>query len=81
MISHLCLLLLVRLGGYIANLSDFYSYRLIGKLTAFLQLQEFCQRNQIVDSSTTAARLSLPSSKAKLTWLSLRWQLYVLILI
>ena len=24
---HLCLLLLVRLGGYIANLSDFYSYR------------------------------------------------------
>jgi hypothetical protein len=29
---HLCLLLLVRLGGYIVNLSDFYSYRLIGKL-------------------------------------------------
>ena len=38
---HLCLLLLVRLGGYIVNLSDFYSYRLIGKLTAFLHLQEF----------------------------------------
>jgi hypothetical protein len=37
---HLCLLLLVRLGGYIANLSDFYSYRLIGKLTAFVQF--FC---------------------------------------
>ena len=32
---HLCLLLLVRVGGYIVNLSDFYSYRLIGKLTAF----------------------------------------------
>ena len=32
---HLCLLLLVRLGGYIVNLSDFYSYRIIGKLTAF----------------------------------------------
>ncbi len=32
----------------------------------FLQLQEFCQCNQIVDSSTTAARFSLPSSKAKL---------------
>ncbi len=31
----LCLSLLVRLGGYIANLSDFYSYKLIGKLTAF----------------------------------------------
>jgi hypothetical protein len=27
------------------NLLDFYSYRLIGKLTAFLQLQEFSQRN------------------------------------
>ncbi len=38
------------------NLSEFYSYRLIGKLTAFLQLQEFCQRNQIVDSSTTTSR-------------------------
>ena len=49
------------MGGYISN-----SYRIIGKLTAFLQLQEFCQRNQIVDSSTTTARLSLPSSKAKL---------------
>ena len=31
------LLVLVRLGGYIVNLSDFYSYRLIGKLTAFYQ--------------------------------------------
>jgi hypothetical protein len=50
---------LVRLGSYIVNLSEFYSYRLIGKLTAFLQLQEFCQRNQIVDSSTTSARLFL----------------------
>ncbi len=44
------------------NLSDFYSYRLIGKLTAFLQLQEFSQRNQPVDSSTFAARLSLDCS-------------------
>jgi len=33
-----CLLLLVRLGGCTVNLSDFYSYRFIGKLTAFLQL-------------------------------------------
>jgi hypothetical protein len=32
---HLWLLLLVRLGGYITNLLDFYSYRIIGKLTAF----------------------------------------------
>jgi hypothetical protein len=56
----------VRLGGYIANLSDFYSYRLIGKLTAFLQLQEFCERNQTVDISTTCARLFLPSSNVKL---------------
>ena len=28
---HLCLLLKVPVGGYIVNLSDFYSYRLIGK--------------------------------------------------
>ena len=50
---HLCLSLL-RLGGYTVNLSDLYSYRLIGKLTAFFQIQEFSFRNLIVDSSTSA---------------------------
>ena len=39
--SHLCLLLLVRLTGYTVNLYTFYFYRIIGKLTASLQLQEF----------------------------------------
>jgi len=78
---HLCLLFLVRQAGYIVNLLDFYSYRLIRKLTAFLQLQEFSKRNLPVASSTSAARLSLPSSREKLAWLSLRQQLYVLILI
>jgi hypothetical protein len=48
------------------NLLDFYSYRLIGKLTAFLQLQEFSQRNQPVDSFTFTARLSFNSPKVKL---------------
>jgi hypothetical protein len=71
---HLCLLLLVRQAGYIVNLSDFYSYRLIGKLTAFLHLQELSQRNLTVVSSTSAARLSSRSSKAKLAWLLLRQQ-------
>ncbi len=61
MLSPLCLLLLVRLGGYIVNLCDFYFYKLIGKLTAFLQLQEFSLRIQTVDFSTTAARRSPPS--------------------
>jgi hypothetical protein len=77
---HLCLLLLVRLGGYIVNLSDFYYYKLIGKLTAFLQIQEFSLHNLPVVSSTSAARFSLNSSKVGLAWLSLRLQLYVLIL-
>ena len=54
--------LLVRLGGYILNLYAFYSYRLIGKLTAFLQLQEFSLRNLTVDTSTSAARRSLLST-------------------
>jgi hypothetical protein len=31
----LCLLSLVRLGGYIVNLCDYYFYKLIGKLTRF----------------------------------------------
>ncbi len=43
---HLWLLLLVWVGGYIVNLLDFYSYRLIGKLTAFLQIQEFSLPNK-----------------------------------
>jgi hypothetical protein len=43
------------------NLSDFYSYRIIGKLTAFLQLQEFSQRNPTWGhrTSTFVARRSL----------------------
>ncbi len=50
---HLFLLLLARLGGYIVKLCDFYSSRLIGKLTAFLQLQEFILRVLPVDCSTS----------------------------
>jgi hypothetical protein len=46
-ISRLCRLLLVHQVDYIVNLSDFYSYGLIGKLTALFQLQEFSQRNLI----------------------------------
>ncbi len=57
--SPYCLLLLVRLGGYIVNSLDCYSYRLIGKLTVFLQLQEFSLRNPPLDFSTSAARRSL----------------------
>ncbi len=45
-LSRLCRLLLVRMDVYIVTLSDFYSYRIIGKLTDFLHLQEFSQRNQ-----------------------------------
>jgi hypothetical protein len=74
---HLCLLLLVRQAGYIVNSLDFYSYRLIGKLTAFLQFQEFSQRNLPVVSSTSAARSSHSTSKAKLAWLLSRHQPYV----
>jgi hypothetical protein len=57
MLSLLCRLLLVRLVDCTVNLSDFYSYRLIGKLTAFLQVQEFSQRNQ-----TWELRTSIPPS-------------------
>jgi hypothetical protein len=67
-------------GRFILNLSEFYSYRLTGKLTAFSQLQEFCQRNQIVDSSTTSARLFLLCSNLGLETFSPSLQLYVLIL-
>jgi hypothetical protein len=56
------------------SLDEGYSYRLIGKLTAFLQLREFSQRNLAVNSFTFAARLSFSSSKVKLAWLSLNQQ-------
>jgi hypothetical protein len=54
-LSLLCRLLPVRLGDSIVNLSEFYSYSLIGKLTAFLHLQEFSQCNQIWDHSYMGA--------------------------
>jgi hypothetical protein len=63
---HLCLLRLVRLEGYIVNLSDFYSFKIIGKLTAFLELQEFSLRKPTVSSSTSVVRLSIYSSTAGL---------------
>jgi hypothetical protein len=50
---HLYLSLLLSLAGYIVILSDFYSYRLIGKLTVF-QIQEFRFRNTTVDCSTSS---------------------------
>ena len=73
---HLYLLLRVRVGGYIVILSDFYSYRLIEKLTVFLQIQEFSQCKPTVTSSTSAPRIFSNSSKAKLVWLLLRQQSY-----
>ncbi len=52
--------------AYIVNLSEFYSYRLIGKLTDFLQLQEFSlRRHTQVTSSPFAARFSSRSYRAK----------------
>ena len=62
---HLYLLLIVRQDGYIVTLSDFYSYRLIEKLTAFFQVQEFSQRKPTVTSSTSTVRRSHISSKGK----------------
>jgi hypothetical protein len=44
-VSSLWLVLLVRLGGYIVNLCVFDFYKFIGKLTTFLNLQEFSLRN------------------------------------
>ena len=53
-LSPLCLLLLVRLTGYTVNLCAFDFYNLIGKLTAFLQLQDFSMHNPTVTSSTSS---------------------------
>jgi hypothetical protein len=55
-IHNSCRRSLVSLGGYIVNSLDYYSWRLIGKLTAFLELQEFSLRNRTVEPSTLKAR-------------------------
>ncbi len=60
MICPLFLILLVRLGDYIVNLCDCYFYKLIGKLTAFLEYQEFILYIQTVDFSTTVVWRSPP---------------------
>ena len=44
-----------------AKLFSFYFYKLIGKLTAFLQLQDFSFHNPTVASSTTTARVVFSS--------------------
>jgi hypothetical protein len=79
-LSHSCLLLQVRLGGYIVNLLDFYPYRLIGKLPAVLQLQKFSSRNLTVDTSTSAARDSPHCLNRVWATFSPGLQLYVLTL-
>ena len=70
------------------NIEDY----ILGQLLYYPQAQALLPRikpnwfegilhKHIVECSTTAAWLSLTSSKAKLDWLSLRRQLYVLRLI
>ncbi len=64
---------------YIANLSDFYSYRFIGKLTTFFQDFSLCK--QIVESSTTSAQFFLLCSNLGLEIFSPSLQIYTLRLI
>ncbi len=75
-VSPLYLLCLVRLGDYMVNLCAFYFYKLIGKMTAFLQLQEFTLRNMTVSTSTTVARRSPHISNPRLATFSLRLKHY-----
>ncbi len=62
------------------NLCASYSYRIIRKLTVFLQLQEFSLCNQTVESSTSAARHYPHILKRKWVAPLSRLKLYVLTL-
>ncbi len=64
-------------GRLHSGLCAFYSYRFIGKLTAFLQVQQFRLRNQRVDCSTSVSRYSPPNSNLRLGTFLPRLQLYV----
>ncbi len=57
-------LLVVRLGGSIVNLCVFYSYKLIGKLTVFLKVQEFSLKvgNTLVRTVDSRVNLNLHGS-------------------
>ena len=66
-LSPVCLWYLVRLGGYIVNLYVFYFFRLIGKLTAYLQFQKFSLCNPTMASSTTVVPCSPQSSNQNAT--------------
>jgi hypothetical protein len=57
-LSSLCLVLLVRPGGYTVNLSVIDFYKVIEKLTSCLQIQEFDFLKQTVDYSTSSSRCS-----------------------
>ncbi len=61
--SLLCLLLLVRPGGYTVNLLAFYFYKIIGKLNSSLEFQEFSQRNPPVVCTTLNACRSPHNSR------------------
>ncbi len=71
-LSPLYLLLFVRLGGYTLNLCSFYFYKLIGKLTSFLELQGFICRNMTLTSSTSVSQPSPHISNLTLGIFALR---------
>jgi hypothetical protein len=52
-------------GRLHSDLLDFYSYRLIGKLTTFFQFQEFSLCNRTVTSSTSATQPSPHNSSLR----------------
>ncbi len=62
-------------GRLHSELSEFYSSRLIRKLTTSLKFQEFCHHNQIMDSSTTHVWLFLLCSNLGLEIFSPRMYL------
>jgi hypothetical protein len=57
--SHLCLLLLVRLGGYIVNLLDFHSYRLIENLADLVFSSHLKSRVDNILSKVSVLRITL----------------------
>jgi hypothetical protein len=56
LINHLMMQILIKYANFVLTTTTGHRVR----YHLYLQFQEFCQRNQIVDYTTTAARLSLP---------------------
>jgi hypothetical protein len=71
-LSRLCRLLLVRMDVYIMTLSDFYSYRIIGKLTVFFSFRSSVSEIKLGSYVLSLSPRDCPESAQVKMWTATR---------